>query len=127
MTRYLFYDGDCGICQKFVDTIAPLRATRRVKVEPYQGLDEAFKQAHKLSDASFEKGMYFLDTETGQVSHGALAFNRFFLQFPPYRYFIWLLYIIPVFLLAEVLVYNLVARNRAAISQRLGLTACKIR
>ena len=66
-------------------------------------------------------------TKDGRVYGGAFAVNYFLFKHPPWSALVLIIYLIPIFLLFEVILYRIVARNRTTISSWLGLTACKPR
>jgi hypothetical protein len=61
----------------------------------------------------------------GHVRGGAFAVNYFLFKTPPWTALVVLVYLIPIFLLIEISLYRIVARNRTAISRWLGLSACR--
>jgi predicted DCC family thiol-disulfide oxidoreductase YuxK len=123
----LLYDGDCGVCSVFADAAQRLDKKKLFQIMPYQAFPENAKQTYHLSDAMFERGLYLVRPDCGKVHHGVFALNRFFFHFFPFNVFLVFIYAIPVFLLAELLVYRLVAKHRSRISTFMGIKACAIR
>lgn len=121
------YDGDCGICERFVGLAQKVDRRRDFVFIPFQNVSDAEKQRYGLSDAAFQQGIYLVDPRTGRVHQGIFAINRLFFRYFPYRIFVILIYCCPILLLAEWVVYSYVARNRARISGWFGWKQCRLR
>jgi hypothetical protein len=65
-------------------------------------------------------------SSSGHVYGGAFAVNYFLLKHQPWTLAIVVIYLIPILLLFEILIYKLIAGNRTRISTWLGLSACKV-
>jgi predicted DCC family thiol-disulfide oxidoreductase YuxK len=127
MKPLLLYDGDCGICSVLIRWARQVDRHHRYDLQPYQSFPAQLKQAYGLSDQQFERGLYWVNPANRRVYHGAFAINRFFLSFFPYNLGIILLYLCPLFLLAELVIYAVIAKYRSPISRWLGLNRCSIK
>jgi predicted DCC family thiol-disulfide oxidoreductase YuxK len=127
MKPIFLYDGDCGICERFVELAQQVDRRRAFEFLVFQAFPEEKRRRYGLSDEAFQQGMYLVDPRTDRTHQGIFAINRLFYRYWPYRLLVILLYLVPPFLLAEWLVYAWVARNRARISGWLGWKQCPIR
>ena len=96
----------------------------RFDIRPFQSFTP-----EELSRLGLERGecrtALKLVDESGRIHSGAFAVNYFLLRHQPWTLLALIISIIPVFLLAEIVVYWLVSRNRHTISRWLGLSSCK--
>lgn len=122
----VLYDGDCGICTWFADFTMRVDVERRFYVEPYQQIPEQHLQDFGISYADCAKRLQVISTR-GKVYGGAFAVNYFFLHYFPWSLLVGLIYLLPVLLVLEVVIYALVAKNRGRLSRRLGMKACLAR
>lgn len=122
----LLYDGDCGICSAFIQWAIRIDHQKQYDFIAFQAFPEDQKAALNLSEAKFARGIYLIFPDSGKKYHGAFAVNRFFIGFFPYNVLVVLLYLFPLLLLAELVIYALVAKYRARISLFLGLNACSL-
>ena len=120
---YLLFDGDCGICTSWSRWAERIDRRDLYEIVPYQSIPEADLKARGVTYADCDGALQLLPAE-GRVRSGALAINRFLFHYPPWSVLVAILYIVPVFLLAELAVYRLVARNRSRLSRWFGLEAC---
>jgi predicted DCC family thiol-disulfide oxidoreductase YuxK len=96
--QYLLFDGDCGICTWSSDVIKEMDREKRFTVLPYQ-----------------------------MFSESDLAVNYFLWRKFPWTLLVALIYAVPVLFLLELIVYRLIANNRARISAWLGMEACLLK
>lgn len=127
---YLLFDGDCGICSWATTHARQMNArqpeAQRFGIEPYQAFAEAELGRFGLNYQICDRKLQVI-TPRGHVHAGAFAVNYFLWRHFPWTLLVALLYAIPVLLLAEILGYALVARNRRRLSQWFGLQACPLR
>ena len=121
----VLFDGDCGICTVAADHARRLDTRGAWRIEPYQSFGAEELAALGLDEAQCAQYLRVVDAR-GRVHSGALAVNRFLWDVAPWSVLVGLLYVFPALLLAEVAVYELVARNRTKISSWLGLNACRL-
>jgi predicted DCC family thiol-disulfide oxidoreductase YuxK len=121
------YDGDCGICERFVELAQRIDRRQAFEFFVFQTFPEAERRRYGLSDEAFQQGIYLIDPRTGKAYQGIFAINRLFYRYWPYRLLVILVHCIPLFLLVELIVYSFVARNRARISGWFGWKQCRIR
>ena len=124
--HYLLFDGDCGICT-WSATICE-RVDRRdlFNILPYQLVPEEELLNFGLDYRKCSERVQVI-TRYGRVHSGAFAVNYFLFPYFPWSLLVVLCYVIPVFLLLEVLGYRLIARNRFRLSQWFGLKACLVK
>ena len=120
---YMLFDGDCGICTWFADLAMRMDVQRLFYIEPYQRVPEREIQPFGIKHADCARRLQVI-TRRGKVHSGAFAVNYFFIH-----YFLWslpvvFLYLLPPFLLLEMVTYEIVARNRTRLSRWLGMKAC---
>src|SRR5262245_23017771 len=122
----LLYDGDCGICTRTAEILEKLDGGREFAIKPYRSLSEDDLKQYSLSDQKCSKRAYAI-TPSDKVYGGAFAVNYFFWKRFPWSLLVLLIYAFPPLLLAEMLGYYLVAKNRYRISRWLGLEACRVK
>ena len=120
---YMLFDGDCGICTWFADLAMRMDVQRFFYVEPYQQVSESEIQRFDLTHAHCARRLQVI-TRQGKVHSGAFAVNYFFVHYFPWKLLVVLLYVVPPLLLLELVIYEVVARNRALLSRWLGMKAC---
>jgi predicted DCC family thiol-disulfide oxidoreductase YuxK len=120
---YLLVDGDCGICTAFADWAKKLDRNKEFKIVPYQIFSEEELCRFGTSRQKCAQRMHAL-TSRGKIFTGAFALNYFGWRFLPWRVLALVIYLVPVLLLLEVILYELVAKHRHRLSQWLGLQAC---
>jgi predicted DCC family thiol-disulfide oxidoreductase YuxK len=123
---YFLFDGDCGICTRSADFVRTLDRRHRWVIEPYQYFDEAELKRFGLTYRLCSEKVRLI-APSGRVSGGAFAINRFLLDYFPWMVIPIVIYLLPPILLAEIVLYAVVARNRHRISRWLGMNACLIR
>jgi predicted DCC family thiol-disulfide oxidoreductase YuxK len=145
-TAALLFDGDCGICTWLVEAGRRIDRRGRFVFGPYQDLDAPLLACYGLTATECGKRLYVVEPwpaprapaqasstsarprtfDRGpQARGGVVGLNLFLWRSFPWSLAVVVLYAIPVLLLAELLVYRWVARNRAGISRRLHLRACR--
>ncbi len=126
LSKPLFlFDGDCGFCQWSVNHLRKYDRQNKFQILPYQSFTEEELKPFQITYAKLEKGIQVI-TQKKKVYSGALGINYFLFQHPVWKFAIAPLYILPPLLLIEILVYNLIAKNRRRLSARLGLKACSL-
>jgi predicted DCC family thiol-disulfide oxidoreductase YuxK len=123
---HLLFDGDCGICTWSAQLIRRVDPRRQFEIQPYQAYPEAELQRFGISYADCEYELQVI-TREGRVHGGPFGVNHFFLRFFPWNILVVLIYLIPIFLLIEIIAYRLVAHNRAWLSQKFGMKGCLLR
>ena len=121
----IIFDGDCGICTQAVRQARKMRNSRVYRFLPYQSFSDASLIEMGLTRERCRAAVQLV-TNGNHAATGAFAVNRFLLGHPIWRVLIWGVYLIPIFLVVELLLYSLVARNRSRISRLLGLDVCRI-
>jgi len=121
----VLYDGFCGICEKTVTIAKGLDREGTLSFVAYQ--DVATDTLHRagLSPEKCATHMRVITAEE-EIFTGAFAVNFIAYRLGPLRLLVILLYLVPPLLLLEVILYEMVSRNRQEISQKLGLAACKV-
>jgi predicted DCC family thiol-disulfide oxidoreductase YuxK len=95
-------------------------------IEPYQSFAERELQKFGLSYQQCDLKLHVL-TPHSKVYRGAFAVNYLLWQYRPWSWLVGLIYSLPPILLAELLAYNWIARNRHRVSQWFGLKACLLK
>lgn len=121
----LLFDGECGICTAFAQFAQRLDRRADFLIIPYQSVSEKLLATHGVAPAQCARRMHAISAQ-GKVYAGAFAVNYFLGRFQPWKIFVFILYLFPLFLVFEIIVYEAVARHRRRISQWLGLTACAL-
>ena len=119
----LLFDGDCGLCTAFADWAVRMDRTKKFDIMPYQLVSEAELRRFGTSRRKCSQRMHAI-TSRGRVYTGAFALNYLVWQFSPWHLLVMVIYLMPVFLLCELIFYELVAQNRRRLSQWLGMRAC---
>ena len=123
---YLLFDGDCGICSYWAESVKRRDRKGRFEVEPYQlSSEEALLRAGLSYEKCARKA--WVVSRSGRRYGGAFAVNYVWLAFFPWTILALIFYIIPLCLVLEIVVYYFIARNRHVLSRWLGLKACLIR
>ena len=120
---YLLFDGDCGICTSFAETVRGLDVQRKFRIDPYQIFPEEELKRYGIGYADCARKLRVL-TPAGSVHSGAFAVNYFFFQYFPWTILVVLIYAVPILLIFEIMGYALVAKNRHRISRWFGMKAC---
>lgn len=123
---YLLFDGDCGICSWSADWVRTIDRRQQFVVQPYQSFPETDLQQFGITYEQCEQKMHVI-TRQGKVYRGAFGVNYFLWQYWPWKALVVLIYAMPVILLAELIIYAWVARNRHRLSQWFGLKACLLK
>ena len=124
--HHLLFDGDCGICTKSSQICEQMDGGRKFEIVPFQRVPEE-ELARVGLNRELCHGEVKVISSTGHVYGGAFAVNYFLLKHQPWTLAIIIIYLIPLLLLFEILVYKLIAINRTRISTWLGLSACKVK
>lgn len=120
----MIFDGDCGICQALRQKVQALDTAQKLRFIPYQA-DELETAAPGLSRELASRSLVFVRGD-GRRFRGARAAFETLRHLPGVWGMIgWIASLPPLSLLAEPF-YRLIARNRGAISRRLGLDVCRI-
>jgi predicted DCC family thiol-disulfide oxidoreductase YuxK len=123
---YLLFDGDCGICAYSAERCERMDKRRQFTIWPYQSFTEAELAQYGISYADCDRKLQVI-TRRGRVYAGAFGVNYFLWRQFPWSLLVFLIYALPVLLLAELLGYALVARYRRQLSQWFGLKACLLK
>ena len=119
----ILFDGDCGICTSFATFAAKIDLKKQFEIIPYQTYPEEKLKSWGMNYKRCSEKMQVVTPQRRTYS-GAFGMNYFFYQYPPWTLLVLLFYVIPVFLLGEIIVYALVAKNRQRLSRWFGLKAC---
>lgn len=123
---YLLFDGDCGICSYSAERCEEMDKHEQFVIQPYQDFSEAELGQYGITYAKCERKLQVI-TRRGRVYAGAFGVNYFLWRQFPWTLLVLLIYLLPVLLLGEVILYALVARYRRQLSQKFGLQACRLR
>jgi predicted DCC family thiol-disulfide oxidoreductase YuxK len=123
---YLLFDGDCGICSRSAEIAEKIDGRDRFVIAPYQMYPESELQRFGLDYGLCNRKMRVI-TRKCRVYSGAFGINYFLWQYFPWSLLVALIYLAPIFLIGELIVYRLVARYRHRISAMLGLRACLVK
>lgn len=120
----LVFDGACGVCTWLADWVGRRDARQRLTIVPYQTADlDAL--APGLTREMAARSVYLV-TRRGRRYHGARAAFETLKRLPgAWRVAGAIGALPPLSALAQPF-YRLVANHRAALSRRLGLTACAV-
>lgn len=121
----LLFDGDCGICTKAAEFARRIARNGTYAVHPYQAFSEEELGRFGVTYAMCMRKIHTI-TKDGRVHTGAFALNHFCWRHRPWIVLPILIYLLPPLLLAEIVLYAVVAHNRHRISRWLGLNACAI-
>ena len=128
--RLLIYDGGCGICSRLAVLAARFAGDRVGRFAAFEELSDTELAGLGLSREDCFRRLRFRDA-AGRVHGGAFAVNRFLLAAAPpgprglpVRLGVWIFYLLPPLLLAEIVGYELFGRYRSRISAWTG-TACQ--
>jgi predicted DCC family thiol-disulfide oxidoreductase YuxK len=124
--QYLLFDGDCGICTWSSDVIKEMDREKRFIVLPYQMFSESDLVSYGINYERCDRALQVI-TQKGRVYAGALGVNYFLWRKFPWTLLVALIYAVPVLFLLELIVYRLIANNRARISAWLGMEACLLK
>jgi len=122
----LLFDGDCGICTAFAGWARRLDPAHKFEILPFQNLSDQELQCRGLHHYLCAQRLHVISPQ-GKIYRGAFALNYWGWQFKRLRPLVAMLYLIPIMLLLEIILYEAVARNRHRISQWCGLRACATR
>jgi predicted DCC family thiol-disulfide oxidoreductase YuxK len=123
---YLLFDGDCGVCSRSAELARSIDRRGQWIIEPYQRFDESELKRFGLNNRLCSEKVRVI-APSGRAYGGAFAVNRFLLDYFPWMLIPIAIYILPPVLLAEIIAYAIVARNRHHISRWLGMNACLVR
>lgn len=120
---HLIFDGDCGICARFSELARRLDSRNRFVIAPYQSFPEDELARFGLDYTGCSRGAQAI-SGGGRVHSGAFAINYFLWRHPLLRILVLVVYLAPVLLLVELVIYRLVAGNRQLFSRLLGINGC---
>ena len=121
----ILFDGDCGVCNRTAEILEKMDSAHDFIIQPYRSFGEDRLKEYGLSYDKCSKKAYVISS-SGRVWGGAFAVNYFLMKRFPWSLLVILVYAIPPLLLAELVGYYLVAKNRYRISRWLGLEACRL-
>lgn len=122
--KYLFWDGDCGVCARSVEFARRIHCSDFV-FAPYQACGVDALNAVGLTPDRCAHELKVV-AENGRVYGGAFAVNYFLWHNGAWRILVAVLYALPFLVLAEVLLYRAIAANRATLSKVLGVASCSL-
>jgi predicted DCC family thiol-disulfide oxidoreductase YuxK len=123
---YVLFDGDCGICTYTAEWAKRTDRRNRFVVRPYQEFSDEELERFGVTREECSKRVQVI-SPGGRVFSGALAVNYVLFYRFPWSVLVVLAYLVPVLLLAEVITYGIIARNRHHISSWFGLTSCAMK
>jgi predicted DCC family thiol-disulfide oxidoreductase YuxK len=122
----LLFDGDCGVCTYLADRARKIDRAHQFKIEPFQSFSEQELLRFGLDYKTCSLRLQVV-SHSGRIFSGAHGVNYFLFKQFPWSILVILVYVVPVFLLLEMIGYGLVAKNREKISSILGLEGCVIK
>lgn len=120
----LIYDGDCGVCKKWAQRAQKMDHHQVFELHPYQDFSAEALAQWDLDSLQCRDEMKVVNPK-GKVYGGAIAFNYFLWHFWPWKILVFFIYLIPLFLLLEILGYKIFAKNRHHVSKWMGLKSCE--
>jgi predicted DCC family thiol-disulfide oxidoreductase YuxK len=118
------FDGDCGICQALRRKVQTLDTRGKLRFVPYQAGDLATTVPGLTREAASRSLIVVRDD--GRHFRGARAAFETLRRLPGTWGAIGMIAALPPLSLLAEPFYRLIARNRGAISRRLGLDVCRI-
>lgn len=125
LRAYFLFDGDCGICTWSADFIRKIDRKQIFQIVPYQNFSESELMKFGITVEHCNRKIQII-SKVGKVYQGALGLNYFLWKFFPWKLLILIIYLVPLFLLLEIIAYRLIAKNRHYLSRWFGLTACRL-
>ncbi|MBL8206048.1 MAG: DUF393 domain-containing protein [Blastocatellia bacterium] len=123
---YMLFDGDCGICSWSAERVKKLDRRNLFVIQPYQSFPEIELAKFKINYQQCDQKLHLI-TPRGKVYRGAFGVNYILWQYFPWSLLVLLIYALPPVLLAELIIYAWIARNRHRVSQWFGLKACLLK
>lgn len=123
MTSVIIFDGDCGICTASAQWLRGGFA-RAVRIVPSQDVSDLELAAMGLTRRKVQRSVAVCTPRFALT--GALAVNAALWYAGRLRWLAAAAFVFPPLLLAEMLIYPIVAARRHRISSLLGLDACRI-
>jgi predicted DCC family thiol-disulfide oxidoreductase YuxK len=117
---YLLWDGECRLCRHAAALAVRIDRRAVFAVRPHQEFADAELATVGLTHAICDRALQCV-LPSGQVLSGARAVNAFLRRFPLLWPFGFLAEALPLVLVAETIVYWLVAKNRHALADLLRL------
>lgn len=122
----VLFDGDCGVCTYLADKARKIDRAHQFKIEPFQNFSEDELKRFGLNYKMCLQKLRVVSSAR-KVLSGAHGVNYFLFKLFPWSILVILVYVVPVFLLLEIIGYALIANNRGKISSMLGLEGCVIK
>lgn len=124
ITHIVVFDGDCGICSASANYIERIKKTGSLETIPSFLFDFSY---YKIEESTAELTVIFIDNLNQKVYYRTRAIMEIFKHLGGIYKIIGYLLSNSIFEYLANPVYDLIARNRAYFSTKLGLNACKIR
>lgn len=124
--KLVLFDGDCGVCTWFRDSMEKIDHKKIFTYQPYQAFPDADLAAMGVSEQECRRKVQVILNGRRRFS-GAFAVNYLLWRHPRWRAAVVVVYAVPPLLLMELACYWLVSRNRRRISGWFGLKACGLR
>jgi predicted DCC family thiol-disulfide oxidoreductase YuxK len=121
----VLYDGLCGICQRSVEIAKRLDREKALTFVPYLDVEIDVLQQVGLSRDKCATHLRVV-TPGEDIFTGAFAVNFIAFRLGLLRLLVGLIYLVPPILVLEVILYEIVSRNRQELSQKLGLAVCNV-
>ncbi len=117
---YLLWDGECRFCRHAVKLAFRIDRKAKFAIRPHQDFsDEELATVGLTHERCYEALQCVLPS--GEVKSGAFAVNAFLRRFRFTAPLGFLAEALPLVLVAEIVAYKLVARNRHWLADRLGM------
>lgn len=120
----IIYDGGCGFCEYLAKVARRIDRKYEFLIEPYQSFPEELLQNYGTDYVNCSQKLNGL-TARGKLVRGAHAVNYFLFRHFPWSILVVMIYLIPILLLLELIVYFFVAKYRGALSRFFRLEACR--
>ncbi len=122
--KYVVFDSDCGICSAFAQYVEKHKSTEVIKTITSYDFDlKQFGINEKLALIT----VIFIDSQSKQIYYRTRAVMEICKHINGPLKLIGYIFSNPVASFLFDPVYNVIARNRAYLSAKLGLNSCKVR
>ncbi len=129
----MLYDGDCGICNYFIQRIKKTDHKQKFNMIPYQHFPEEKLLEYGLNHEKCSKKIYSFPhkkyfSSKGKIKRvrgGVFCINHFFMYYFPYSMIVIFIYSFPILLLFEMLIYFIITKQRYRLSYWFGLKKCQ--
>ena len=122
--KYVIFDGDCGVCSAFAKFVDKHKTAETIRTIPSYDFD--LKQ-YGINEKLALLTVIFIDSQSKQIYYRTRAVMEICKHINGPLKLIGYILSNPAASFLFDPVYNIIARNRALISAKLGLNFCKVR